>query len=138
MPKLDTNRRVSIDVAGGTVTFICRTPSASEQSKFLNSRFATKRNKVETRVYAARAEFMDQITVDVEGVTYVNAEGAEFPLNAAASLTDADKAKWTAVLGVTIKSFRDLIPLSWKSSAAQRFEDSNNSDSEDEAEPAKN
>ena len=137
MPKIASTRRVSIDVSGETVTFICRTPTAAEQSHFLNNRFSTKRNKVETRVYQARAEFMDKITVDIEGATYDDAAGTELPLNAATVLTDGDKTKWAEISARRCRSWKDLIPLSWKSSAAQRFEDSQNQP-EDEGEPAKN
>jgi hypothetical protein len=137
MPKIASTRRVSIDVSGETVTFICRTPTAAEQSRFLNSRFSTERNKVKTRIYEARAEFMDLITVDVEGATYEQANDDEAKLSKATVLNDADKSMWAGILGAPVKSWKDLIPLSWKSSAAQRFEDSNNQP-EDEGEPAKN
>ncbi|HVW07301.1 MAG TPA: hypothetical protein VHC90_01895 [Bryobacteraceae bacterium] len=132
MPKIDTTRRIAIEVSGETVTFICRVPTGDEQSKFLNSRFTTKRNKVESNVYPARAAFIDNIAVDVEGATFVDAQGAEKPLNASTSFTDADKAKWAKALGLrSIDSWKDLIPLSWKSSAAQQFEDSANAGEDD-------
>jgi hypothetical protein len=133
MPKIASNRRVSINIAGDVVTFICRTPTAEEHSKFLNGRFNTKKNRVESNVYPARAAFMDKITVNIEGATYEDAEGVERPLNASTSFTDADKKKWAGELGLpSIESWRDLIPLSWKSSAAQQFEDSATAAEEDE------
>jgi len=133
MPKLDTTRRITIVVGEEAVTFICRLPAPDEQSKFLNSRFTQKRNKVESNVYPARVAFMDKITLDIEGATFVDAEGAEKPLNASAVLTDADKAKWMKALGLrSIESFLDLIPLSWKSSAAQQFEDNASASEGDE------
>ncbi len=133
MPKIASTRRVSIDVFGEIVTFICRIPTGDELSKFLNGRFSAKRNKVESNVYPARAAFMDKITQDVEGATFEDAEGVERPLNAGTVLTEADKHKWCKLLAVpSIDSFRDLIPLSWKSSAAQQFEDSANAAGEDD------
>jgi hypothetical protein len=61
-----TTRRVAIDVNGEIVVFVCRTPSAPELSQFLNGRFETKRNKVNSRVYEAREAFINKILIDVE------------------------------------------------------------------------
>jgi len=126
MPKIGTSRRVLIDVAGETVTFICRHPSAQELSRFLNARFIHKRGKTETNLSGSRSIFMDQITTDLEGGTFEAADGTEQPIDASYQLTEADKTKWTGILGVKVSSFLDLIPMSWKSSAAQQFEDSAN------------
>jgi|SRR5665213_166743 len=117
-------RRIAIDVNGESVIFICRVPSAPELSKFLNARFHTARNKVKSCVYEAREEFINKIAIDVENATYAGADGVEKPLGAATTLDDAEKAYWSGVQGVRVESWKDLIPLSWKSSAAQRFEDS--------------
>jgi hypothetical protein len=119
-------RRIPIDVNGETVVFVCRVPSAAELSKFLNGRFATVRNKVNSRVYEAREEFINKIAVDVENATYAGADGIEKPLSAATALSDEDKTFWSGMFGQRVESWKDLIPLSWKSSAAQRFEDSAN------------
>ena len=128
------NRRIAIDVNGDTVVFICRVPSATELSKFLNSRFETKRNKVKSCVYEAREEFINKIATDIENATYAGADGEEKPLNAQTVLSDQDKTYWSGILGVPVQTWKDLIPLSWKSSAAQRFEDSANV----EEDPGKN
>jgi hypothetical protein len=121
-----TTRRVAIDVNGEIVVFVCRTPSAPELSQFLNGRFETKRNKVNSRVYEAREAFINKILIDVENATYSGADGAEQPLSAATSLSDQDQAYWSGIMGTQVKTWKDLIPMSWKSSAAQRFEDSAN------------
>ncbi|HEX4135920.1 MAG TPA: hypothetical protein VHY84_14995 [Bryobacteraceae bacterium] len=120
------NRRIAVDVSGETVVFVCRVPSAAELSKFLNARFETKRNKVKSHVYEARQEFIDKIAIDIENATYVGADGVEKPLNARTVLEDQDKTYWSGIQGEPVQSWKDLIPLSWKSSAAQQFEDSAN------------
>ncbi len=124
--QIKTTRRVAIDVAGETVVFICRIPSAQELSKFLNGRFTQKRNKVESRVYEARAEFIDKILVDVEGAEFEGADKTIRPLNAQTVLTEDDKVMWRGIMGTPVETWKDLIQLSWKSSAALRFEDSSN------------
>jgi hypothetical protein len=130
----DTRVRVAVDVGGEDVVFICRTPTAKETSAFLNNRFVTKRNKVTSHLYDARANFMDAIVVDVENAQFRNAAGEVLPLNAQTVLTDDDKRQCGAVLGVQVESWKDLIPLSWKSSAAMKFEDSQSASGEEEPE----
>jgi hypothetical protein len=130
----DTRVRVAVDVGGEDVVFICRTPTARETSVFLNNRFVTKRNKVTSHLYEARAEFISAIVVDVENAQFRNAAGEVLPLNAQTVLTDDDKRQCGAVLGVQIETWKDLIPLSWKSSAAMKFEDSQNASGEGEPE----
>ena len=130
-----TTKRIAIDVNGETVVFICRTPSTPELSQFLNSRFATKRNKVESRVYEARAAFMDKISVDIENATYAAADGQEKPLSVKTDLSADDKTYWSGILGTRVETWKDLVPLTWKSSAAMKFEDSS---AAPEDEPGKN
>ncbi|HZL56927.1 MAG TPA: hypothetical protein VFC21_07590 [Bryobacteraceae bacterium] len=117
-------KRVAIDVNGETVVFICRTPSAGEMSAFLNSRFITKRNKVESRAYEAREAFMDKVAIDIENATYAGADGVEKPLDASTVLSSDEKTYLAGILGKPVDSWKDVIPMQWKSSAAQRFEDS--------------
>lgn len=115
--------RIQIPVGGETVTFVCRQPSAQEVSKFLDTRFETRRNKVRSRVYEARAVLIDKILVDIENAEFRDAEGAVRPLNAQTQLSEQDKAACSAVMGLQVESWKDLIPLNWKASAAMRFEE---------------
>jgi len=119
----DNQVRVAIDVQGETVTFVCRRPTAKEVSDFLSKRFVQKRNKVEARLYEARQEFVDKIIVDIENAQFRNAAGETLELNKDTVLTDADKAYCSSVLGFQVTSWKDLISLNWKASAAQYFED---------------
>ena len=121
---ISSTRRISIDVGDETVTFVCRPPSGADISTFLSARFKTKRNKVESFVYPARAAFFDRIVINAENATYEAADSTQQTLDAGTMLTDADKTKWGVLLGIQISGWKDLIPLSWKSSLAQRFEDS--------------
>jgi hypothetical protein len=130
----DTQVRVPVDVGGEDVILICRTPTAKETSSFLNNRFVTKRNKVTSHLYEARADFITAIVVDLENAQFRNAVGEVLPLNAQTVLTDEDKRQCGAVLGVQVESWKDLIPLSWKSSAAMKFEDSQSASGEEEPE----
>ncbi len=123
-----STRRIELEVGGDTVTFVCRIPTGPAMSKFLSSRFRTQRNKVESRVYEARAEFFDAIIVDLENAQFENAENQTVDLGAATVLTEADKTKWSGLMGVPVSGWKDLIPLGWKSSVAQWFEDSANAE----------
>jgi hypothetical protein len=140
MPLISRTVRVSISLPNEEkATFICRRPTSAELSAFLNSRFTNVRNKLKTRLYEARAEFFDKIAVNAENVTFENANGTAVPLNASTSLTDEDKAAWSAILGTPVTSWKDLIDVSWKSSVSMRFEDPAADFDGDEAEdPAKN
>jgi len=115
--------RISIDVAGERVTFICRPPTGKEVSEFLNRRFVTRRNKIESRLYDARRDFVDSILLDIENAEWENANGELLPLNAATELTEEDKRHCAAILGAPVESWKDLIPLNWKASVAMHFED---------------
>jgi len=123
--------RVVVEAGGEDVIFICRQPSAAERSKFLSSRFVTKRNKMVSRLYEARAEFVDQILLDVENIQYCASNGEIRQLNAQAELSDADKAEYSTVHGVEVRGWRDMIPLNWKSSVAMYFEDQQSQGEED-------
>jgi hypothetical protein len=119
-----TSVRIRVPVGDDDVVFVCRRPTGREISKFLSSRYVTKRNKMEPRLYEARLEFVNSILRDVEGATFRNAAGEELPLNAASTLTAEDKALWAGTLGEPVESWKDLIPVTWKSSVAMYFEDS--------------
>jgi hypothetical protein len=125
MPRINSNIRVTVPVGIEEVVFVCRRPDGQEISKFLNSRFETRRNKVQSKLYEARERFIDAIVVDVENVTFDDASGQNLPLNKATVLTDADKAHWAAILHIPVDqvTWKALIPLNWKSSAATFFED---------------
>ncbi len=123
MPQISSRLTVKIDVAGESVTFHCRRPTGAEISAFLSKRFITKRNRVESRLYEARAEFADSIILDVENAQFENAAGEILPLNAQTALTDDDKRHWSGILGAPVGSWKDLIPLNWKVGVAIYFED---------------
>ena len=118
--------RIAISAGSEDVVFICRRPSGKEISKFLGKRFTTHRNKVQSRLYEARAEFVDSILLDVENVTFRTVEGETVPLNSKLQLTDADRAAWAVNLDVRAAEvdWKSLIPINWKSSVAMFFEDS--------------
>lgn len=116
--------KVKVQVEGGeTVVLVCRRPTAPELSKFLGARFEHKGRKVKSKLYPAREEFIDKILVDVEGAQFERADGSTLPLNRAVELSDADKAHWSGICGTQVEGWKDLIPASWKSSAAMTFED---------------
>ena len=116
--------RINVMVDGGEkVVFICRRPKAQELSNFLNKRFQTKGTRVKSQLYEAREALIDKILVNVEGAEYEDAAGQVKPLNASTVLSDQDKTHWAGILGESIESWKDLIPMSWKSSAAMTFED---------------
>jgi len=119
----DNQVRVAIDVQGETVTFVFRRPTAKEVSDFLSKRFVQKRNKVQSRLYEARQEFIDQIIIDIENAQFRNAAGEILELNKDTVLTDLDKSYCSSVLGFQVDSWIDLISVNWKASAAQYFED---------------
>jgi hypothetical protein len=123
MAQIANRIRIKIDVAGETVTFICRRPAGRMISEFLTKRFVTRRNKVESRLYEARGEFADSIILDVENAQYERADGTMAALNAETVLTDQDKQYWTGILGSPVQTWKDLIPLNWKVGVAMYFED---------------
>ena len=117
--------RIVVSAGNEDVIFVCRKPNARDMAKFLNSRYTQRRNKIETRLYEARAEFVDAILVDVENVTFKNSAGVSVPLNAQTQFTDEDRASWAADLDVRPSelTWKDLLPLNWKSGVAMYFED---------------
>jgi hypothetical protein len=135
MPEVVVNNiRISVPIGSEDVVFVCRRPSAKEISKFLSSRYIQKRNKVEARLYEAREAFVNSILVDVENVTFRNAANESLPLNAATILTEADRASWAAQLDVKPSelTWKDMVPLNWKSGVAMYFEDAQSEKEDDE------
>ena len=126
--------RIAVSAGNEDVIFVCRNPTARDMAKFLNSRYVQRRNKIETRLYEARAEFVDAILVDVENVTYKSSTGESVPLNAQTQFTDADRASWAAQLDVrpSEMTWKDLLPLNWKSGVAMYFEDAQSRREDDE------
>lgn len=123
MVTIGSSIRIKVPVGDDSVEFICRRPTAEEQSKFLRDRFETKGRKVKSHLYETRVALIDRIATDIAGAQYENAAGETVPLNAQTVLSEEDKRKWAGILGVPVKDWRDLVPASWKSSAAMRFED---------------
>lgn len=126
MPEVFSDHiRISVPVGDEEVVFICRQPTAKEISKFLSSRYVQVRNKVQTRLYEAREAFVNSILVDVENVTFRNAANESIPLNAATVLTESDRATLAARYDVkpSDMTWKDMIPLNWKSGVAMYFED---------------
>jgi hypothetical protein len=115
--------RIDVPVGDETVTFICRRPTAQEQSKFLTNRFEAKGRKVKSHLYEARAALIDKVLIDVKNAEYETAAGERRPLNKETQLTEEDKRHWSGIFGTAVESWKDLIPMSWKSSAAMHFED---------------
>lgn len=114
---------IEVLVGGETVTLVCRQPTAQQLSGFLNARFEAKGRKVKSHLYSARTGLIDQVLVDIKNATYENAQGELKTLNASTVLSEGDVAYWSGILGSKVESWKDLIPMSWKSSAAMRFED---------------
>lgn len=104
---------------------IVRRPSADAVQRFLKARTVTRRNKLENHAYEARIDFIDGILVDVEGVAYEDLQGEVHPLNSSVSLENVHPD----VRG-SASSWKDLIPVNWKSSAAMYFEDSDDAEEE--------
>lgn len=125
---------IKIPVGDETVTFICRRPTAAEQSRFLKDRFEAKGRKMQNHLYEARAELMDKILQDVVGAQFEGADRKPQTFNKDTVLGETDRAHWSGILGIKVEGWKDLIPASWKSSAAMRFEDAQ----PDGEEPEKN
>ncbi len=127
------NLRIPVPVGNEDVVFVCRRPRAKEISNFLNNRWRRgPRGKIIDRLYDARREFVDSILIDVENVTWKTAAGETVPLNAGTVLTEADRQHWSEMLGEPVASWKDLIPLNWKSAVAVHVEDALNFSQEDE------
>ncbi len=125
------NIEISIDVSGDKVIIVCRRPTPQEQSAFLNARFEAKGRKVRSHLYEAREALIDKIMVDVRNATYETAAGELKPLNSQTVLAQQDQDHWSSILGVQVQNWKDLIPVSWKSSAAMHFEDPHPEDDEE-------
>jgi hypothetical protein len=116
-------RRISIPVGDESVTIIVREPSSKERSDFLTSRFEMQGRKVKNQMTEARARFIRPLLLDVENATYEDAHGVPHPLNKSTTLSEEDKSYVEGVLGIPVKDWRDLVNISWLSSAAMAFED---------------
>lgn len=126
MPEIVSNNiRIRVPVGDDEVVFICRRPSTKEISKFLSSRYVQKRNKVETRLYEAREAFVNSILLDVENVTFKSAAGESIALNSQTTLMESDRQSYAEQLGVppSAVTWKDLIPVNWKSGVAMIWED---------------
>lgn len=131
---LASKLRIPIAVGGETVIMICRQPTAKEVSTFLAQRFETKRNKVHSRLYEARPVFARKIVLDAENAEYESASGAILPLNARNAIPEEDRRHAAALLGRAVDSWLDLIPDSWLSAVAMRFEDAAADDDDEDGE----
>lgn len=118
-----TKIRIPIPVGDETVVMICRRPSAEELNRFLSARFQAKGRKVQTHLYEAREALIDKVLIDVENADYEAPNGEFRPLNARTELTAEERTFCSGILGRQVQTWKDLIPLSWKSSAAMHFED---------------
>ena len=116
-------RRITIPVGDDSVVIIVREPSSKERSDFLTARFEMQGRKVKNHQAQARARFIRPLLMDVENATYEDAAGNAQPLNKNTTLAEVDKTSIEAVLGVPINDWRDLLNVSWLSSAAMAFED---------------
>lgn len=125
MPLIIESKTIRIPVAVGneTVIFVCRQPTAAEISNFLSHRFVRRRNKVQDRLYEARAVFVDTILIDVENVQYRAATGEVRPLNSQTELSDADKTQQSQRIGQPVSTWKDMLQVNWKSAVAMYFED---------------
>ena len=121
---------INIPVGDETVVLVCRRPTAQEQSTFLKDRFEAKGRKVKSHLYESRAALIDKILIDVRNAEFETAAGERFTLNKDTALSESDRHWWSNLLGVTVTCWKDLIPVSWKSSAAMRFEDAQPEDEE--------
>ncbi len=115
--------RILVPVGDENVVLICRKPTAAEHSAFLKGRYEQKGRKVRDQSYDAREELMYKILVDAENAEYETAAGETKPLNSRTVLSDEDKSHWSRVLGKTVNSWIDLMPISWLSTAAMSFEE---------------
>ena len=116
-------RRITIPVGDEAVVIIVKEPSSKERSDFLSSRFAMQGRKVKNQMTEARAKFIRPLLLDVENATFEDAQGSPHPLNKSTTLSDEDKSYVELVLGIPVKDWRDLVNVSWLSSAAMAFED---------------
>ncbi len=116
-------RKIRIPVGEESVTVIVREPSSKERSDFLTSRFQMEGRKVKNQMTESRARFIRPLLLDLDNATYETADGAEKPLNKTTTLTEEDKTFMEGVLGIPVKDWRDLVNVSWLSSAAMAFED---------------
>lgn len=124
--------KVKVPVEGGeTVTLVCRRPTSQELSGFLNARFDTRGKKVKSKLYEARTALINKILVNVEDANFEKADGGCAMLNAQTVLSEEDQAHWSGLLGTPVTGWKDLIPVSWMSSAAMAFEDPAPEDEDD-------
>lgn len=120
--------RVAVPVGNEDAIFICERPTGKELSAFLTSRFRTHRNKITNVAYEVRPNFAKSLILDAENISFENAAGEVVPLNNKTELTEADKAKWSSILGEPVVHWRDLISVSWLCSVAMYFEESSPAD----------
>jgi hypothetical protein len=120
---LSSKIRIAIAVEDEQIVLICRKPTNDEMNHFLSARIVSRGRKVEQNFIPERVKLIDKILVDAENVGFENAAGEMAPLNASTVLTDADKAHATALLGVPVQTWKDMISVNWKCSAAMRFEE---------------
>lgn len=116
--------RVVVPVGDEQVVLICRKPTAEELNRFLSARFVSKGRKVQSNLVEARLKFMDRILVNVENAEYETASGESKPLNNQTQLSEDDRAFASSVLGAPVQSWKDLVNMTWKCSAAMSFEES--------------
>jgi hypothetical protein len=128
--------RIPVDVEGGErVVLVCRRPTAAETSHHLTARFRQKGSRIQNNSTEAREALMDKILVDVEGVEYERPDHSAVKLSAATVFTDEEKAYLSSIFGGRVETWKDAIPVNWKSSAATYFEDNANPSAADDDGP---
>ena len=116
-------RRITIPVGDEQVILILREPTSKERSDFLTARFQVQGRKVKSHVSEARARFIRPLLLEIENAEYENADGVFVPLNSKVTLSETDKSSVGLVLGAPVNDWRDLVNVTWLSSAAMAYED---------------
>jgi|GEM_PF-5333877 len=116
-------RKFRFSMGADDITIVVRQPTSSELNQFLAGRYIQRRNKTINRHHEARTAFVSGILVDLEGAAFTAADGTVKPLNKDTVLNADDKAKWSALFGAPVESWRDFVLPQWRNTIAMAFEE---------------
>ncbi len=121
--RLTPTIRITRSLGDETVVLTFRHPTPQEQSDYLRSEYVPGgAHQILNRVPEARLALADKLLLDVTGLNFAGADGADRAVGAALELTEADRAEWSKNLGIEVRDWKDLVPGAWKISAVTELQ----------------
>lgn len=116
-------RRITVPAGDEDVVLIVRHPTAQEMAKLSTGKLHARGGKLQNDAFEARVNFLRPLLVNVENAAVELSDGSIAKLSAEMSLSADDCRHLSAILGVTVETWRDVVAPQWLASAAMTFEE---------------